>query len=156
MPADAPPNQQQQQPNLADSGSAFHLNRRRSSLDAIAGHLKYIGAFPGRVIQDLSQPISSQPARPTLSTMFPNGFLGMQHSAPAGGGVGSSSGAGSQASFGSSQSSLGGGGGGFGSSSLNLNSAGAGGSSAAAPINIPNRTASPAPKLPGAEAYLSI
>ncbi|KAJ3154355.1 hypothetical protein HDU89_008423 [Geranomyces variabilis] len=149
MPADAPINQQQQQQNPADSGSAFHLNRRRSSLDAIAGHLKYIGAFPGRVIQDLSQPLSSQPARPTLSTMFPNGFLGMQHSAPVGG---------SQASFGSSQSSLGGGGGGgggLGSSSLNLNSAGSA-PSAAAPINIPNRTASPAPKLPGAEAYLSI
>ncbi|KAJ3162716.1 hypothetical protein HDU86_003689 [Geranomyces michiganensis] len=154
MSTDAPANQQQQQQqNPAESGGAFNLNRRRSSLDAIAGHLKYIGAFPGRVIQDLSQPISSQPARPTLSTIFPNGFLGMQHASPTGGG---GSGGGSQASFGSSQSSLGGFGG-LGGSSLNLNNPGGGSApSSATPINIPNRTASPAPKLPGAEAYLSI
>ncbi|KNC98150.1 uncharacterized protein SPPG_06554 [Spizellomyces punctatus DAOM BR117] len=39
----------------------YNFQRRRSSLDAIMGHLKYVGQFPGRVLQDLSQPLSAAP-----------------------------------------------------------------------------------------------
>ncbi|KAJ3017533.1 hypothetical protein HKX48_003499 [Thoreauomyces humboldtii] len=135
---------QAQQPPAGPA--AFGINRRRSSIDAIMGHLRYVGQFGAGVMQDLSQPRSNQAQPAQLqrpSMQLPGGFLGMQ----------------SQQSFGSSTGSL------FGRapSSLNLNdpangqggsvvSVFGGGSGAPAQATAPLT----GPKLPAAEEFLSI
>ncbi|KAI8824426.1 uncharacterized protein EV422DRAFT_565118 [Fimicolochytrium jonesii] len=107
----------------------FNSARRRSSIDAIMGHLRYVGSFPSRVMQDLSQPNAiNRPGTPGGN--LPGGFLGMQ----------------SQTSFGSSTGSLRA----FGRSFTDVNAA------AAQPQAAPVKTTQGGSKVPAAEAFLSI